>query len=34
MIAAIAIANDAVLVTHNCDEFNRVEGLEFEDWEF
>jgi tRNA(fMet)-specific endonuclease VapC len=33
MIAAIAIANDAVLVTHNCDEFNRVEGLEFEDWE-
>jgi tRNA(fMet)-specific endonuclease VapC len=33
MIAAIAIANNATLVTHNCDEFSRVEGLEFEDWE-
>lgn len=33
MIAAIALANDLTLVTHNTDEFNRVEGLKLEDWE-
>jgi tRNA(fMet)-specific endonuclease VapC len=32
-IAAIAIANNLILVTHNTDEFNRVEGLQIEDWE-
>ncbi len=33
LIAAISIANNVVLVTHNTDEFNRVDGLELEDWE-
>lgn len=33
MIAAIAMANDATLVTHNVDEFSRVVGLRWEDWE-
>ena len=33
MIAAIAVANDVVLVTHNTREFGRVEGLRCEDWE-
>lgn len=33
MIAAIAIAHDATLVTHNTKEFSRVEGLSYEDWE-
>jgi tRNA(fMet)-specific endonuclease VapC len=32
-IAAIALANDLVLVTHNISEFSRVEGLKYEDWE-
>lgn len=32
-IAAIAVANDLTLVTNNTDEFRRVEGLEFEDWQ-
>lgn len=32
-IAAIAIANNLTLVTHNTDEFSRVEGLQIEDWE-
>ena len=32
MIAATALANNAVLVTHNVDEFSRVEGLRTEDW--
>lgn len=32
-IAAIAAANQLVLVTHNVREFSRVNGLEIEDWE-
>lgn len=32
-IAAIAMANDLILVTHNVREFSRIEGLNFEDWE-
>lgn len=32
LIAATAIANDAVLVTHNTDEFSRVSGIKLEDW--
>lgn len=31
-IAAIAAANDVVLVTHNTKEFSRVQGLNLEDW--
>ena len=33
LIAAVAIANDLVLVTHNVREFDRVEGLSLEDWQ-
>jgi len=33
LIAAIAMANDMVLVTHNTREFSRVVGLRIEDWE-
>lgn len=33
MIAAIAIAHDAVVVTHNMREFSRVLGLKTVDWE-
>jgi tRNA(fMet)-specific endonuclease VapC len=32
-IAAIALANDCVLVTHNTGEFSRVVDLKIEDWE-
>jgi tRNA(fMet)-specific endonuclease VapC len=32
-IAAIALVNDLTLVTHNTREFERVEGLQLEDWE-
>ncbi|MFY9259217.1 MAG: type II toxin-antitoxin system VapC family toxin [Gallionella sp.] len=33
LIAAIARAHDAVLVTHNTGEFSRVAGLHLVDWE-
>lgn len=33
MIAAIASVYEAVLVTHNTREFERVKGLKVEDWE-
>lgn len=32
-IAAIAMVNNLILVTHNIGEFSRVNGLRFEDWE-
>jgi tRNA(fMet)-specific endonuclease VapC len=32
MIAAIAMANNLILVTHNTREFARVAGLPLEDW--
>jgi tRNA(fMet)-specific endonuclease VapC len=33
MIAAIALAHDLILVTHNTKEFSRIAGLKLEDWE-
>ncbi|MDA3903202.1 MAG: type II toxin-antitoxin system VapC family toxin [Desulfuromusa sp.] len=33
LIAAIARANDATLITHNTREFGRVPSLKLEDWE-
>lgn len=32
-IAAITMANNLILVTHNTKEFSRVNGLQIEDWE-
>lgn len=32
MIAAVALANNAALVTNNVREFERVQGLAFENW--
>lgn len=32
-IAAIALAHDLILVTHNTSEFQRVPNLKIEDWE-
>lgn len=32
LIAAIALANNMTLVTHNVNEFSRIEGLMIEDW--
>ena len=32
-IAAIALANDLVLVTHNVHEFQRIAGLHIVDWQ-
>ncbi len=33
LIAAIALANDLILITHNTNEFKRIVGLKIEDWE-
>jgi len=33
LIAAIALAHQRTLVTHNQDEFGRIEELDLEDWE-
>jgi tRNA(fMet)-specific endonuclease VapC len=33
LIAAIALANDCTLVTHNTREFSRIIALKLEDWE-
>lgn len=33
LIAAIALAHDLIVVTHNIKHFSRVEGLKVEDWE-
>lgn len=32
-IAAIALANDLTLITHNTKEFGRIDNLKLEDWE-
>lgn len=32
-IAAIALANHLILVTHNTREFSRIDELKLEDWE-
>ncbi len=32
LIAATALSNNGVLVTHNMREFSRIEGLRIEDW--
>ena len=32
IIAATALANDGILVTHNTDEFSRIKELVIEDW--
>jgi tRNA(fMet)-specific endonuclease VapC len=32
-IAAIALANNLTLITHNTREFEHVDGLQIEDWE-
>lgn len=32
-IAAIALAHDLTLVTHNTAEYGRIDGLKFTDWE-
>lgn len=33
LIASMALSNHLILVTHNTNEFGRIEGLPIEDWE-
>lgn len=33
LIAAITLAHNLTLITHNTREFSRIPGLKFEDWE-
>ncbi len=33
MIAATALAHKLTVVTHNTDEFRRIDGLSVEDWQ-
>jgi len=33
LIAAIALANNLTLVSHNTREFSRIPGLSLEDWQ-
>lgn len=33
LLAAIAVVNNSIMVTHNTREFSRVKGLRIEDWE-
>ncbi len=33
LIAAIGLANNLIVVTHNTNEFGRIAGLKIEDWE-
>jgi tRNA(fMet)-specific endonuclease VapC len=33
LIAAIALANNLILVTHNTSEFSRIPNLKIEDWQ-
>jgi len=33
MIAATALAHGLAVVTHNTDEFRRIDGLAIEDWQ-
>ena len=33
LVAAIALASDSILVTHNAREFGRIGNLKHEDWE-
>jgi len=32
LIAATAVSNNGILVTHNIKEFKRIDGLKIEDW--
>lgn len=32
LIAAVALSNNGILVTHNIKEFSRIDGLQLEDW--
>ena len=32
LIAGVAMSNKGILVTHNTKEFERIEGLQIEDW--
>lgn len=32
MIGTTGVAGDLIVVTHNIKHFNRIKGLEYEDW--